>query len=176
MNTSFNYFIPTNIIFGAGRIKELATVTLPGKKALIVISSGTSMSRFGYLDKVVNALKEQKVESVIFNKILPNPIVDHVMEGAKMARDNGCDFIIGLGGGSSIDSAKSIAIMVNNPGTYWDYIHGGTGKGNPVTEKVLPLIAIPTTAGTGTEADPWTVITNLETKEKIVSAFRKLSQ
>ncbi|WP_291329656.1 iron-containing alcohol dehydrogenase [Desulfovibrio sp. UCD-KL4C] len=167
MNTAFNYFIPTNIIFGAGRIKELATVTLPGKKALIVISSGTSMSRFGYLDKVVNALKEQKVESVIFNKILPNPIVDHVMEGAKMARDNGCDFIIGLGGGSSIDSAKSIAIMVNNPGTYWDYIGGGTGKGQPVTKKVLPLIAIPTTAGTGTEADPWTVITNLETKEKI---------
>ncbi|WP_031484719.1 iron-containing alcohol dehydrogenase [Maridesulfovibrio frigidus] len=167
MNTSFNYFIPTNIIFGAGRVKELATVTLPGTKALIVISSGTSMKKFGYLDKVVDALKAQKVEAVIFNKILPNPIVDHVKEGAQMARDNGCDFIVGLGGGSSIDAAKSIAIMVNNPGEYWDYIAGGTGKAQPVTEKVLPLIAIPTTAGTGTEADPWTVITNMETQEKI---------
>ncbi|WP_027720297.1 iron-containing alcohol dehydrogenase [Maridesulfovibrio zosterae] len=167
MNSSFNFHIPTNIIFGPGRIKELATVDLPGKKALIVTTAGKSVIKFGYLDKVLAALKEHGVESVIFNKILPNPIVDHVMEGAALAREQGCDFIIGLGGGSPIDSAKSIAIMVNNPGHYWDYIGGGSGKGQPVTEKALPLIAIPTTAGTGTEADPWTVITNMETQEKI---------
>lgn len=138
MNPSFNFHIPTNIIFGAGRIKELAKVELPGKKALIVTTSGKSVIKFGYLDLVQQGLKAQGVESVVFNKILPNPIADHVMEGAAFARENGCDFIIGLGGGSPIDSAKSISIMVNNPGHYWDYIGGGTGKGKPVTEKVLP--------------------------------------
>lgn len=167
MKSSFNFYIPTNIVFGPGRIKELASMELPGKKALIVTTSGKSVIKFGYLDMVKDALKEHGIESVVFNKILPNPTLDHVMEGAQVARDNNCDFVIGLGGGSPIDSAKSIAIMVNNPGDYWDYIAAGTGKGKQVTEPVLPLVAIPTTAGTGTEADPWTVITNMETQEKI---------
>jgi alcohol dehydrogenase len=89
------------------------------------------------------------------------------MEGAQMAKSTGCDFILGLGGGSSLDSAKSIAVMVNNPGDYWDYIGGGTGKGMPVKERVLPIVCITTTAGTGSEADPWTVITHEERNEKI---------
>ncbi len=84
-----------------------------------------------------------------------------------MARREQCDFVIGLGGGSSIDSAKSIALMAKNEGDYWDYILGGTGGGKPIKNGALPIVAITTTAGTGTEADPWTVITNEETNEKI---------
>ena len=84
-----------------------------------------------------------------------------------MARAGGCDFVVGLGGGSSIDSAKSIAVMARNPGEYWDYINGGSGKGMVPAEGALPIVAITTTAGTGTEADPWTVITKTETNEKI---------
>lgn len=164
---NFSYHIPTKIFFGPGELKQLATAQLPGKKALIVISSGTAMIKFGYLDKVTKLLKQNGVDSVVFNKVLPNPINRHVMEGAELAKKEKCDFIIGLGGGSSLDSAKSIAIMVNNLGDYWDYIHGGTGKGQPVTQTVLPIVAITTTAGTGTEADPWTVITHEERNEKI---------
>lgn len=89
------------------------------------------------------------------------------MEGAALAKQEGCDFIIGLGGGSSIDSAKSIAIMATNPGDYWDYIVGGSGKGMPLVKPALPVVAITTTAGTGTEADPFTVITKEDTNEKI---------
>lgn len=163
----FDYHIPTKILFGKGKLNDLASVDLPGKKALIVITGGTSMTKFGYLKRVEDLLKENKVESIVFNKILPNPIRKHVMEGAEMARANGCDFIIGLGGGSSIDSAKSIAVMVNSDGDYWDHIGGGTGKGMVVTQEVLPIVAITTTAGTGTEADPWTVITHEERNEKI---------
>lgn len=160
--------MPTRIIFGPGKLKELSTTPyLPGKKALVVISAGKSMKKNGYLDRVVGYLKQNGVESVMFDKILPNPIVDHVMEGAKVARENMCDFVIGLGGGSSIDSSKSIAVMAANPGHYWDYIHGGSGKGLPVPNQPLPVVAITTTAGTGTEADPWTVITKSDTKEKI---------
>ena len=162
---NFDYYIPTKILFGAGKLNQLATEKLPGRKALIVISSGTSMRKFGYLERVIDSLKQQNVESVVYDKILPNPIKEHVMEGAAVAKENGCDFVIGLGGGSSIDAAKAIAIMAKNPGDYWDYVNGGSGKGLPIPNGALPIVAITTTAGTGTEADPWTVITN--GKEKI---------
>lgn len=159
----FDYFMPTKVIFGRGRLKELALEDLPGSKALIVITNGQSMKRLGYLESVQKYLDEAGVDSIVFDKVLPNPVEEHVMEAAKLARDEGCDIVVGLGGGSAIDSAKSIAMMVNNPGTYWDYIKGN----RQISEEVLPIIAIPTTAGTGTEADPWTVITNSATQEKV---------
>lgn len=164
---NFNYFMPSNILFGPGELNKLGTVKLPGKKALIVISAGKSMRQNGYLERVIKLLEHNGVESVVFDKILPNPIKSHVMEGAETAKRENCDFVIGLGGGSSIDSAKSIAVMAKNPGDYWDYISGGSGKGRPVENGALPIVAITTTAGTGTEADPWTVITKEETNEKI---------
>lgn len=163
-NVIFNQFIPTKMFFGCGEINRLASEKLPGKKALIVISSGTSMRKYGYLDKVAGLLKQNNIDSMVFDKILPNPVKDHVMEAAAICRKENCDLIIGLGGGSSIDSAKSIAVMACNDGDYWDYITGGSGKGKPTIGGALPVIAIPTTAGTGTEADPWTVITHNQEK------------
>ncbi|MEL5896315.1 iron-containing alcohol dehydrogenase [Bacteroides sp. GD17] len=157
---AFEQLLPTRIIFGAGEIDRLATLELPGKKALLVISSGNSMRKYGYVDKVVKGLAENGVETVIYDKIQANPIKEHVMEAAAICRREQCDFIVGLGGGSSIDSAKSIAVMACNEGDYWDYVSGGTGKGQTPKHKALPVIAIPTTAGTGTEVDPWTVITH----------------
>lgn len=156
----FSHFIPTKLFFGPGELKRLSSYPMPGKKALVVISAGTSMRRYGYLDRVRKYLADNGVETVVFDKILPNPVKEHVTEGARICRDEKCDFVVGLGGGSSIDSAKSIAIMALNGGDYWDYVSGGTGRGLPVAAGALPVVAIPTTAGTGTEADPWTVITN----------------
>lgn len=166
MNTTFRYFIPTEILFGAGSLNKLATISLPGKKALIVIGGG-SVRQFGSLARVESLLAEQGISVVIFDKIQPNPIVEHVMEAATLAKKEHCDFVIGLGGGSSMDSAKSIAIMTTNPGHYWDYVNGGSGKGLPLVNNPLPIVCITTTAGTGTEADPWTVITDSASKEKI---------
>ena len=165
-NPVFSLNIPTKLFFGCGEIERLSTEELPGKKALIVISAGSSMKKYGYLSKVQALLKLNDVENVVFDKILQNPIKSHVMEAAALCRQEGCDFVIGLGGGSSIDSAKAIAIMACNDGDLWDYVAGGSGKGRSYT-KVLPIVAIPTTAGTGTEADPWSVITNEELEEKI---------
>ncbi len=165
-NFVFDLYIPTKLIFGCGEIKKLSTEELPGKKALVVISSGTSMRKFGYLDKVLELLGKNHVDAVVYDKILPNPIKEHVMEAAALCRAEQCDFVVGLGGGSSIDSAKSIAVMACNEGDYWDYVIGGSGKGIPVT-RALPIVAIPTTAGTGTETDPWTVITHETAQEKI---------
>ena len=170
---NFNYYIPTRILFGKGQVAALSQQELPGKHALIVISCGTSMRKYGYLDKVTALLKEADVAYTVFDKILPNPIKDHVMEGAALAKEKGCDFVIGLGGGSSIDASKAIAVMATNPGDYWDYVNGGSGKGLPVPNNPLPIVAITTTAGTGTEADPWTVTTKTETNEKIGFGYDK---
>ena len=163
----FTYSIPTKILFGPGSFNDLATTPLPGKKALVVITAGKSMRANGYLDRLIDMLDKQGIGHALFDKILPNPVLRHVHEGAALAREQGCDFVIGLGGGSSIDSAKSIAVMAKNPGDYWDYISGGSGKGQPLVNGALLIVAIATTAGTGTEADPWTVITKEDTNEKI---------
>ena len=170
---NFSFYIPTRLFFGKGELGRIATEKLPGKKALIVTSSGTSMKKYGYLDRLTALLKENKTDYVIFDKILPNPIKSHVMEGAALAKSEDCDFVIGLGGGSSIDASKAIAVMATNEGDYWDYISGGSGKGMPVPNDPLPIIAITTTAGTGTEADPFTVTTKEETGEKIGFGYDK---
>lgn len=170
---NFNYYVPTKLLFGRGKINELHKEALPGKKALIVISAGKSMRENGYLQKVEEQLHLAGATTAVFDKILPNPIKKHVMEGAAFARKENCDFVVGLGGGSSIDAAKAIAVMAANEGDYWDYVGGGSGKGLPVPNAPLPIVAITTTAGTGTEADPWTVTTKEDTNEKIGFGYEK---
>ncbi len=163
----FTYHIPTKILFGQGQLDRLHEQRLPGRKALVVISSGKSTRANGYLDRLQKQLSKASVGFVVFDKILANPVRSHVKEGAQLARTEGCDFVIGLGGGSVIDSAKAIAVMATNEGDLWDFISGGSGQGRSVANKPLPIVAITTTAGTGTEADPWLVITKEETNEKI---------
>lgn len=97
----------------------------------------------------------------------PNPLKSTVMAGAAFAKEQGCDFIVALGGGSSIDASKAIAVMATNGGDYWDYISGGTGKEKAVVNKPLPVIAITTTSGTGSETDPWAIVTHETRHEKI---------
>ena len=169
----FHYFIPTRLLFGKGQLNNLHNQTMPGKKALIVISSGKSTRANGYLKRVEDELDLAGVTYEVFDKILPNPIKAHIMEGAALAKEKGCDFVIGLGGGSSIDSAKAIAVMATNEGDYWDYIGAGSGKGKAVPNDPLPIVAITTTAGTGTEMDPWTVVTKEDTEEKIGYGYDK---
>jgi len=168
MNLNFNLYMPARILFGCGKLAELGTTPfLPGRKALLVIGASGAMRKHGYVNRVTRLLKDNGAGAVVYDKIQPNPLVEHVEEGAKIARREKCDFVLGLGGGSTIDSAKSIAVMARNPGRYWDYIHGGSGLGKTPVKGALPIVALPTTAGTGTEADPWTVITKSDTNEKI---------
>lgn len=171
MNTSFRFDIPTRLFFGSGSLAKLHEEELPGKKALLVISGGKSMRTYGYLDRVIVELREGGADSVIFDQVKPNPTLTNVMDGAAMARKEGCDFIVGLGGGSSMDCAKAIAIAATNEGDFWDYQRGKTGKGKAFATRPLPVVAITTTAGTGSEIDPWFVITKTETNEKSGSGW-----
>ncbi|HEY9593186.1 MAG TPA: iron-containing alcohol dehydrogenase [Spirochaetia bacterium] len=165
---SFMYYMPSRLIFGPGKLAELATTPyFPWKKALLVVGAGGATRRTGSLERVRGLLAGRGVAVVVYDRIKPNPEMAQVEEAAKIARDEKCDVVIGLGGGSTIDSSKSIAVLAKNPGRYWDYMMSGTGGRKTPTNGALPIVAITTTAGTGTEADPWTVQSNPETKEKI---------
>lgn len=166
---NFQYFMPTRIVFGPDTLDQLGeSPHLPrGKKAMVVIGESGVMVKLGYLSRVQSLLAKQDVQSIVYDKIKPNPESDMVDEAATICRDNDVDFVVGLGGGSTIDSAKAIATMAANSGSYWDYMQSGTGGGCTPENEPLPIVAIPTTAGTGTEADPWTVITKSGSAEKI---------
>ncbi|MDR1496591.1 MAG: iron-containing alcohol dehydrogenase [Clostridiales Family XIII bacterium] len=170
----FKYYMPTRFIFGAGALNELHRQKLPGGKALIVISSGKSMRAGGHLDRLTGQLDEAGIAWTLFDKILPNPVVEHVNEGGELAAREGCDFIIGLGGGSTIDSAKAIAVKAANLAhDFWDFVAGSTGGRQKPTNDPLPVVAITTTAGTGTETDQWAVVSKNETKEKLGFGYDK---
>jgi alcohol dehydrogenase len=164
---SFNMYVPTRTLFGAGQLNNLKNQAMPGRKAMIVISNGKSTRENGYLARVEEQLKLADVETAVFDKVEPNPLKSTVMAGAVFAKENQCDFIVALGGGSPMDASKAIAVMATNPGDLWDYVQSGTGKRKAIVNKPLPIAAITTTAGTGSETDMGAVITNEETQEKI---------
>lgn len=164
---SFTWNIPTKVLFGAGKLGELHKEAPLGKKALIVISNGKSTKTNGSLDKLQEELKAWGADFVVFNKIQANPLEPTIQEGVEFGRENGCDFVVGLGGGSVLDSGKVIAAMIpQKEGRVWDYVIFGTGGKKPFTAPSLPYIAITTSAGTGSEVDAGAVVTNPATNEK----------
>lgn len=167
MNMNFDYNNPTRILFGSGKLNELGSQPLPGKKALLLMSCGESAKVSGAYDKTLEQLKKANVEVAEFAKVMENPIKEMVMEGAQFARSNSCDFIVALGGGAVLDSAVAISAMSTNDGDLWDYVNGGTGLGKPLVNAGLPIVTIALTAGTGSEVNCWGVISNLQTNEKI---------
>lgn len=165
----FQFHIPTRIISGPGTLAELEDTRHlpPGEHAMIVTGESDAMLKTGYLQRVQGYLANRGVATILFDRIKPNPESETVDEGAAVARDKQVDFVVGLGGGSTIDSAKSIALMARNGGSYWDYMRGGSGGEKTPDAPALPIVALPTTAGSGTEANPWTVITRSGHREKI---------
>ena len=175
MNMNFDFNNPTKILFGSGKLNELGSQPLPGKKALLLMSGGKSAKVSGAYDRTLEQLRKAGVEVTEFAKVMENPVKEMVMEGAAFAKENGCDFIVALGGGAVLESAVAVAAMATNPGDLWDYVNGGTGKGQPLVNPGLPIVAITLTAGTGSEVNCWGVISNLETKEKIGFGYQELT-
>ena len=167
MNMNFNFNNPTNLIFGSGKLNELGKQKMPGKNALLLISSGNSVKKYGTLARVEEQLKQAGVTYTVCANIHENPSKEVVMEAAAVARENQCDFIVALGGGAVLDCAVAVAAMATNPGDLWDYVNGGTGKAQPLVNPALPIVTIATSSGTGSEINCWGVISNHETNEKI---------
>ena len=152
-----------NIRFGVGSLQELPELlaNLNLKKPFIITDSGVVAS--GILDKVHNSLKKGGFSAGIFDGVKPNPTTNLIDQGAKAAHDFGADSIIALGGGSSLDSSKGIALVAANP-TYSSAQFNYT-----ITPErpALPIIAIPTTSGTGSETNNWGVIDDPANHKKI---------
>ncbi|MHB8064765.1 MAG: iron-containing alcohol dehydrogenase [Ruminiclostridium sp.] len=159
---SFTYFAPTQIEFGCGRINEIGRIVAKfGKRALLVTAPSFSVIEPIY-QRVKMYLNEAGVDFQHFDCVIPNPTTKIVTKGADIAKEFGAQVVIGLGGGSSMDTAKAIAVEATHEGTAWDYLHFTDGP----TEKTLPIIAVPTTAGTGSQTTPCAVITKTEAKDK----------
>jgi len=154
---SFNYFQPTEIRFGAGRLKEIGEVAKRfGEKCLLVTVPIFPEFESRYT-QAEQSLREAGLEVAHFDKVIPNPTVEIVSQGAELTREFKAEVVIGLGGGSSLDTAKAIAVAATHPGSCWDYLF--FRKTQP-TEKTLPIIAVPTTSGTGSHMTQVAVVTN----------------
>ena len=114
MTMNFNLNSPTNLLFGAGSLQQLGSQTMPGKKALLLLSAGKSAKVSGALDKTQEQLEKAGVEYVPCAIIKENPTKDLVMEAAGVAKEKGCDFIVALGGGAVLDSSVAVAAMGTN--------------------------------------------------------------
>lgn len=162
----FDFYLPTRIYFGPGKVNNIGKYLQPiGKKALIVTGQ-SSMRKLGILDKITEPLSKAKIESIIFEGIEPNPRHSTCDRAAMIARENGCDMVVGLGGGSAMDAAKGIAITARSGYSVWDYVFTVPEKIKRRITEALPIICVPTIAATGSEADSGGVITNWETHEK----------
>ena len=162
----FDFYMPAKVLFGAGKLQSLHSEKLPGKKALIATTNGTSVKKYGYLAALEKELDLAGVSYELFDQVRPNPTSDNVMDGAALAKKTGCDFIIALGGGSVMDCSKCIALMMTNDGDIWDYSLSAEGGKKQPAHKAAPIVAITTSAGTGSEVDMAAVITNEKTQEK----------
>ncbi|MDD5529190.1 MAG: iron-containing alcohol dehydrogenase [bacterium] len=157
----FNLFSPTKIIFGEAKIQTLPDFLPVNSNEVLIVTGKNSSKTNGALNIVQTILKDANKKIVIFDEIEPNPLTDTVDLGAKIARENSIDLVLGVGGGSPMDASKCIAMLVNNEGSIKDYI-----KGKKIINLALPIITIPTTAGTGSEVNQSVVISDSETKTK----------
>lgn len=166
---AFEFFVKSDIVFGRDSIKELSRVVQEynAEKVMLVYDAGVKSA--GIADKVLDRLKEADVEIVIFDKVIPNPTNEVVEEAAKIAKEKKVDTFVAVGGGSSIDLAKAIDVLMTNPGPIGQY--GGIGM---VKNELLPLIAIPTTAGTSSEITNVSALIDTEKVVKYVVIDNKL--
>ncbi|TDX46764.1 iron-containing alcohol dehydrogenase family protein [Orenia marismortui] len=156
---NFEYFSPTKIVFGAGKLAEIGQLINDyGNRALIVTDK--TMLKVGILTVLEEYLAEAGIDYKIFSGVEPDPSSEIIDKGAKFAQDNNCEFIIALGGGSSIDSAKGISVASTHPDKIIDYLVDGKIGVSGIKKDILPIVAIPTTAGTGSEVTPAAVITD----------------
>lgn len=158
----FRFYSPTEIRFGPGKLEEVGrTAKRYGDRTLLVTGRGRGYQQA--LEAAREGLEQAGVEVTHYDQVIPNPTVDVVDRGAKIARDSGCQVIVAIGGGSAVDTGKGIAVAATHPGSVWEYMFF---QDRQPTEETLPIIAVPTTSGTGSHTTLYAVITNTELQSK----------
>ncbi|MFH2036472.1 MAG: iron-containing alcohol dehydrogenase [Candidatus Zixiibacteriota bacterium] len=164
---NFAFYLPTKLIFGVGEIAKAGTEAGRIGRHALIVTGKSAAKKHRIIDKVGGYLDAAGVKYTVFSEIEPNPRNTTIDKAAGIAREKGCDFIIGLGGGSAMDAAKGIAVSAAMNEPVWDFIYSGKAKPKPLT-KAWPTMMIPTLAATSSESDSGGVITNWETHEKAV--------
>ncbi|MBQ8503192.1 MAG: iron-containing alcohol dehydrogenase [Clostridia bacterium] len=159
----FNVNIPVRVISGKACVKNSSALLAGLGKKCIIVTGGSSAKKSGALTDVTQALEKENTEYIIYDKIGPNPRLDHCHEAGKIAREYGAGFVIGIGGGSPLDAAKAVAVYAANPHfSKTDiYLYAQNER-----NRALPIVCVGTTAGTGSEVGRVSVLTNPETGRK----------
>jgi len=167
----FNCFQPTEIRFGRGRLRQLGKAAAKfGQRAVLVTVPAQEEPLQGVIAKAKAGLASAGLAVAHFDGVVPNPTTDSITAGAAVARQHQADLVVGLGGGSSMDTAKAIAVEATHAGTCWDYLFD---KAEP-TERTLPVIAVTTTSGTGSQVTQVAVATSAPWREKSYLCHRHL--
>ena len=158
-----SFEVPTVVKHALGALSTLAeeAKSLGLTRPMLITDGG--LVRAGLADEAANILKAAGMSYLLFDEVIPNPPIALIDRGAEIYKAEGCDGLIGLGGGSSLDTAKSIGVVAQHGGSIRDYEWADP---NPITNRIPPLIAVPTTSGTGSEVTLWAVITDPERKIK----------
>ncbi len=159
----FTYYQPTEILFGRGKLAELGQIVARYGKRCLIVSEPADGVLSPVFSRVKHYLSEANVHFTHFDGVIPNPTTDSISAGANIAREFNADVILGVGGGSSMDSAKAIAVEATHSGTCWDYLYFCQTQ---PSEKTLPIIAVTTTSGTGSQVTQVAVVTQSTTKTK----------
>jgi alcohol dehydrogenase len=162
MIDAYDFQVPVKIVFGAGILEDAGQHIKEYGSNAMIITTGTIFEDSGLVDRLQGILHKSGIKSVYFHEASPNPLSTEVDKGAELAKQEGCDVFIGLGGGSAMDAAKCIAYAVGHGEPIWPHWIGEKDLGN----KTKPIIAITTTSGTASHVSPWAVLTNPETTEK----------
>ncbi|MFT8888674.1 MAG: iron-containing alcohol dehydrogenase [Ethanoligenens sp.] len=154
---NFNFKMSTQVVFGIGTALKTVSCCKKLNGSKVFLMSGPNIAKTEIFSQLVSSMEQGGIPCIVYTDVSPEPTVEKVDRGAKALKDSGCDLVIAVGGGSTIDMAKALAMLKNNDGSVQDYLHGGTKN---VTQPSLPLIAIPTTAGSGSEVTAASVITD----------------
>ncbi len=162
---NFEFQNPTRLIFGAGTLARLGEVVRAHGTRALLVTGGGSVKKTGVFDRALTSLKAAGMSVTECSGVEPNPRITTVRRGAQIARDEHCEVIIALGGGSTMDAAKVMAAAFYYEGDPWDMIYHG--QPDPyVPTRALPIVTVPTLAATGSEMNMGAVISNEETREK----------
>ena len=156
----YQYWNPGRLTFGPGAVQEIQKEFTSRDKPLIVTDEG--VVRAGILDRVADLFAQAGIRYDLFDRVVADPPIEVVEDAALFYRESGCTSVIGLGGGSPIDTAKAIAVRASGEGTLKEY-----GSGRPIHGSIPPIYAIPTTAGTGSEVSAVAVVSDNESKMKV---------
>ncbi len=159
------FYLPVRLLTGRGVVSEQAAALAALGRTCLIVTSGTAARRCGALDDVTAALEAHGVAYGIYDAIQPNPSMDSCLEGGQLARELGAEFIIGIGGGSPLDAAKVVAVSAANPELEPEALFGTRWANKP-----LPIALVGTTAGTGSEVTPISVITDPEGHKRPVNS------